>query len=272
MSAATVRGGVTLLLTAVACLAATAPAAASERSEARKYADAMAPTKITLTPEEGEALVAGYEARSAHIAATCLDAVKDAARDEERSDALGFVYIVHLSIDSAALQEAWMREGDARLAAIRTSSRTLRRGRAARRQLTRFTGRLAVAWPADFCAVVTGWQAKGYKGAAPGLEAFDALVDDADDPRRDRWLERAERALKRHGATRAQRRAFGGTPVWPELTRKPAPDPVAEALGFDRADDDAGARTSDAEATAAASERSEARRYAAAMAPLSLDP
>src|SRR5215203_3984623 len=114
------------LLTLLACLLAAAPATASERSEARKYAAAMQP-QIELTPEEGEALVAGYGA--------------------------------HISITSYGHLKRWMGEADARLAAIRTRSRTLRRGRAARASITAFYGKLEAAAPVDFCAAVTGWQA-----------------------------------------------------------------------------------------------------------------
>jgi hypothetical protein len=62
-----------------------------------------------------------------------------------------------------------MGEGDARLAAIETGSRTLRRARVARARLTTFLREVGTAVPADFCAVVTAWQAKRWKGLPPAL-------------------------------------------------------------------------------------------------------
>jgi len=219
------------LLTLLACLLAAAPATASERSEARKYAAAMQP-QIELTPEEGEALVAGYEANAAHVAATCLPAVKAAASKRDRVFVLTFVYGAHISITSYGHLKRWMGEADARLAAIRTRSRTLRRGRAARASITAFYGKLEAAAPVDFCAAVTGWQANGWKDVPPGTETLIGLLEEGG--LGSVRIRRGKQVLRRHGATRAQLRAFDGTPRWPEL-REPAPDPVIEAITGDDA-------------------------------------
>jgi hypothetical protein len=216
------------LLTALACLAIVAPAASSERSEARQFAAAMQPG-LALTPEEAEAVVADYEARSAHVAATCLPAVKAAAKKLDRTFVLAVIYALYASAAAYEHMGAWMEEGDARLAAIETGSRTLRRARAVRAKNTALFGNLAAATPTDFCAVVTGWQAKRWKGEPPGSEPLFALFEDAGEPAA-RKMKRGSRLLRHHGATRAQLRAFNGIPREPDV-REPAPDPVIEALG-----------------------------------------
>jgi hypothetical protein len=215
------------LLTILACVAIAAPAAASERSEARQFAAAMQPD-IELTPGEAEAVIADYEARSAHVTATCLPAVKAAAKKLDRAFVLALIYGLYASSAAYEHMSAWMEEGDARLAAIETGSRTLRRARAARAKDTALFGNLAAATPTDFCAVVTGWQAKRWKRDPPGSEPLFALFEDVGELGA-RKMKRGSRLLRHHGATRAQLRAFNGEPRGPEL-REPAPDPVIEAL------------------------------------------
>jgi hypothetical protein len=218
------------LLTIFACVAIAGPAAASERSEARQFAAAMQPG-LALTPEEAEAVVADYEARSAHVAATCLPAVKAAAKKADRALILGVVYSMHAYSATLKHMAVWLGEADARLAAIETDSRTLRRARAARAAITASFSELDAAMPADFCAMVTGWQAKRWKGDPPGSQALFETFDPSDDAAMtQRRMDRGSRLLRRHGATRAQRRAFNGIPREPDL-REPAPDPVIEALG-----------------------------------------
>jgi hypothetical protein len=217
------------LLTAFVALMAAAPAAASERSDARRFAAAMEP-RIELTPEEREALVAGVEARAAHVATTCLPSVKAAATQRERARTLAVVYGFHTYAGIVATIARWLAEGDARLAAIHTSSKTLRRARAGRADLTRFFVALGAAAPADFCAAVTAWEADGFKGDPPGTDAIFAAIEDLE-PYSHLRLARGTRLLRRHGATRAQRRAFSGTPRFPPL-RDPAADPVEEALNM----------------------------------------
>jgi hypothetical protein len=185
--------------------------------------------ELGLTPEEAEAAVADYEARSAHIAATCLPAVKAASKKEERALALSFLYGMHATEALYGHLAAWSAETDGRLASIDTRSRTLRRARAARADITEFIGKITAVVPDDFCAMVTAWQAKGWKGEPPGTEAFTDLFADASDVT-DRRMRRGTRLLRRHGATRAQIRAFNEEPRWPEL-REPAKDLVAEAIG-----------------------------------------
>jgi len=217
------------LLTVLACLAVAAPAAASERSEARRYAAAMQP-KLELTPEEADALVADYEARSAHIAASCLPSVKAAARNEDRVFALLFVYVFHAFGATYDQLAAWSGEADARLAAIETGSRTLRRARAARTVLTESFAELHDAVPADFCAMVTAWQAKGWKGQPPGAQPLLDLFDEADGTVT-RRIERGSRLLRRHGAKRSEVRAFEGEAAFPDM-REAAHDLVLDALGL----------------------------------------
>ncbi|HTE61754.1 MAG TPA: hypothetical protein VK631_15485 [Solirubrobacteraceae bacterium] len=157
--------------------------------------------KLELTPEEADALVADYEARSAHIAASCLPSVKAAARNEDRVFALLFVYVFHAFGATYDQLAAWSGEADARLAAIETGSRTLRRARAARTVLTESFAELHDAVPADFCAMVTAWQAKGWKGQPPGAQPLLDLFDEADGTVT-RRIERGSRLLRRHGAKR----------------------------------------------------------------------
>jgi hypothetical protein len=230
------------LLTILVLLAAAAPAAASERSEARRYAAAMQP-EIAVTPEEGEALVADYEARSAHVAATCLPSVEAAAKKKDLRLLVALVYGFHASALAQQTQASWMAEADGRLAAITTRSRPLRRARAARRHRTAFVTGLGEVTP-DFCAFLSAWEAEGFKGRPAGLEPVLRLFEEIDERRgADRQMRRARTVLKRHGATRAERAAFAGNPTWPEL-REPAPDPVAEALGYEReSPDEGGTRT-----------------------------
>ena len=215
------------LLILLACLLVAAPAGASERSESRKYAAAMQP-RVALTPEQAEALVADIEARAAQVAATCLPAIRAAAEQADRALVLALVYLVYSAEPALDHVVSWSGDADARLAAIDTRSRVLRRARAARRALTRTYADLVAAAPADFCASVTGWEAKGWKGEPPGTEALSALLEGPDVSESPR-LKRGARLLRRHGATRRQVRAFNGTPSWPKL-REPAPDPVVEAL------------------------------------------
>lgn len=214
------------LLSVLLCLLVAAPAAASERSEARRYAAAMEP-KIVLTPEEGEALVADYEARSAHVAVTCLDSVKAATKRDESAITVLLLYLFHSLALSFDQEVAWQRQADDRLAAIPTSSPTLRRGRAARRAITRSFSKLVSGVPSDFCGMVTAWQAKRFKGMPPGAEHF--YDEDGDSERVARRLRRATVLLGRHGATRGQLRAFNGVSRWPDL-REPAEDLVLKAL------------------------------------------
>src|SRR5215204_1157405 len=209
------------LLTILACLLAAAPAAASERSEAREYAAAMQ-RDIVLPPEEAEALVADFEARAAQVSATCLPSVQAAAKDEERLIALALVYVTYAGTAVLDRAATWMREGDARLASIATRSPILRRARAARARRTSSLRKLAAAAPADFCAMVTEWEARGFKGDLPEAgRVFALLLDGA--THGTRKMKRASKLLRRHGATRAQLRAFDGSPRWPSL-REPAPD------------------------------------------------
>jgi hypothetical protein len=218
------------LLTVLSCLALAAPAAASERSEARQYAAAMQP-KLELTPEQAEAMVADYEARSAHIAATCLPSVKAAAKKDERSFLLLAIYYVYSSAAAFDQVSAWSKATDERLAAIDTASSTLRHARAARAALTRSLEASKAAAPADFCAMVTAWQANGWKGRPPGSKPLFDEFDEADKLLDGRSMKRGARLLRRSGATRAQIRAFKLEPRWPEL-RDPAHDVVLDALGF----------------------------------------
>jgi hypothetical protein len=216
-----------LMLGVLLALVLAGPAAASERSEARRFAAAMEP-RIQLTPEEREALVAGVEARAARVASSCLPSVKAAARKRERALTIGLVYGAYVQFGFTAAAVAWQEEGDARLAAIHTRSKVLTRARAARAELTELLAALTAAAPADFCAVVTAWEATGFKGEPPGSEAISDAITDFD------WslfsrLGRGMRVLWRHGATSAQRQALAGNPRWPRL-REPAVDPVAEAI------------------------------------------
>jgi hypothetical protein len=218
----------TTLLTMLLCLVVAAPAAASERSEARRYAAAMH-GGTELTAADAEALVAGVEARSAHVVATCMPSVEAAAKRKGRRDILSLLYSQHLSADIFGTLTAWLEEADDRLAAIHTRSTVLRRGRAARRDFTRFIRGLGDVAPEDFCATVTEWEARGFKGAPAEAEALvDLFVGLGEDLNFKRWG-RASKLLKRHGATRAERAMFDGEPDWPEL-REPAKDPVADLL------------------------------------------
>jgi hypothetical protein len=214
----------------LSCLALAAPAAASERSEARQYAAALQP-KLELTPEQAEAMVADYEARSAHIAATCLPSVKAAAKKAERMSLLLGIYVTHASVVAYQHASAWSKETDERLAAIETGSRTLRRARAARAALTRSLDATIAAAPADFCAMVAAWQANGWKGRPPGSKPLFDEFEDADKLFAGRSMKRGARLLRHNGATRAQIRAFNLEPRWPEV-RDPAHDVVLDALGF----------------------------------------
>ena len=213
----------------LSCLALAAPAAASERSEARQYVAALQP-KLELTPEQAEAMVADYEARSAHIAATCLPSVKAAAKKDERAMLLLGIYYTHASVVAYDHGSTWSKETDERLAAIETGSRTLRRARAARAALTRSLDRTIAAAPADFCALVGAWEANGWKGRPPGSKPLFGAFDDADRLLAGRSMKRGVRLLRRNGATRAQILAFKLVPRWPEL-RDPAHDVVLDALG-----------------------------------------
>jgi hypothetical protein len=218
------------LLTVLTCLALAGPAAASERSEARQYAAAIKP-KLELTPEQGEAMVADYEARSAHIAATCLPSVKAAAKKDERSFLLLAIYITHASVAAYDHASAWSKQTDERLAAIDTDSATLRHARAARAALTRSLDATMAALPADFCAMVAAWQANGWRGRPPGSKPLFDEFEDAEKLFAGRSMQRGARLLRRSGATRAQIRAFNLEPRWPEV-RDPAHDVVLDALGF----------------------------------------
>ena len=218
------------LLTMLTCLALAAPAAASERSEARQYAAAIQP-KLELTPEQAEAMVADYEARSAHIAATCLPAVKAAAKKDERAGLLVGIYFTHASVAAYDHVSMWSKETDERLAAIHTHSATLRHARAAHAALTRSLNATIAASPADFCAMVAAWEANGWKGRPPGSKPLFDEFDDADKLLSGRSMKRGARLLRRNGATRAQIRAFKLQPRWPEL-REPAHDVVLDALVF----------------------------------------
>jgi hypothetical protein len=217
-----------LLIVSLA-LAVAAPASASERSEARRFAAAMEP-EIGLTPEEGEALVAGMEARAAHVVATCLPSVKAAARKRERARTLEILYGLHVYADVLKTWAAWQADGDTRLRAIHTSSRVLRRARAARAEDTRFFAGMAAAAPVDFCAMVAAWEAHGFKGEPPEERATRDAALAYIESRYTGWLQRGTRLLWRHGATGAQRLAFSGIARWPRL-REPAKDPVEEAIG-----------------------------------------
>jgi hypothetical protein len=214
----------------LSCLALAAPTAASERSEARRYVAALQP-KLELTPEQAEAMVADYEARSAHISATCLPSVKAAAKNDKRAFLLVGIYYTHASVASYDHASTWSKETDERLAAIETGSRTLRRARAARAALTRSLDGTIAAAPADFCAMVAAWQANGWKGRPPGSKPLFDEFEEADKLFAGRSMKRGARVLRRNGATRAQIRAFKLKPRWPEL-RDPAHDVVLDALGF----------------------------------------
>jgi hypothetical protein len=218
----------TTLLTILLCLLVAAPAAASERSEARRYAAAMH-GGTELTAADAEALVAGVEARSAHVVATCMPSVEAAAKRKGRRETLALLYTYHLGADMYGTLAAWLREADDRLAPIRTRSTVLRRGRAARRGFTRLVRRMGELAPKDFCATVTAWEARGYKGEPEEAEALvELFVDVIQNLRLKPWA-RASKLLKRHGATRAERAMFDGEPDWPEL-REPAKDPVTDLL------------------------------------------
>jgi hypothetical protein len=77
---------------------------------------------------------------------------------------------------------------------------------------------------------VTAWEARSFKGdpweAKALLGLFVGVLGEIDEF--ESW-ERATAVLKRHGATRAQRKAFSGEPDWADL-REPARDPVLELL------------------------------------------
>jgi hypothetical protein len=212
------------LLVLAACLAAAAPAAASERSEARRYAKAMQP-RIALTPAEADAIVADQVARTGHIASTCMPDVREAASDENRRPAVAFVYGFHAFDAYFRRQLAWLREGQERLATIPTRSRALRRGRAARAAGARILDDVLAATGGDFCAMLAAWKANGWAGELPAWEAAARLFGADGRP-----IRRATRVLRRHGATRAQRRAFAGDPAWRALGF-PESDPVEDALG-----------------------------------------
>ena len=154
--------------------------------------------------------------------------MRAAAKKDVRALTVLLLYLPHAFAASYGQVETWLQAGDDTLAAIPTRSRLLRRGRAGRRVYTEFIGRMLAATPQDFCAVMTAWQAKRFKGVPPGAEALFELFAEPTD-RADRDLARAVKRLKHHGATRAQRLAFGGEPDWPEL-RQPGEDPVLGAL------------------------------------------
>jgi hypothetical protein len=218
-----------VFLTILVALAAAAPAAASERSEARRYAAAMQP--LTLAPEEAEALVAGMEARSAHVAATCMPSVAAAAKRKSRRETLELLYGSHLAAESYRRMAAWMAEGDDRLAAVATRSTALRRGRAGRQVATDLLRGMSELAPKDFCATVTAWEARAFKGDPWEVKALVGLVFGvfAEIDKFESW-ERATKLLERHGATRAQRRAFSGETDWIDDLREPAKDPVLDLL------------------------------------------
>jgi hypothetical protein len=213
-----------VLLVLVACVAAAAPAAASERSEARRYAKAMQP-RITLTPAEADAIVADPGVRSSRIASTCMPTVREAASDENRRPAVVFVYVFHAYDAYYRRLLAWLREAEERLATIPTRSPALRRGRAERARGTRILDRVLATAGGDFCAILAAWQATGWAEEPPASKAATALLAAPGGA-----IRRATRVFRRHGATRAQRRAFAGQAAWPAL-EFPESDPVADALG-----------------------------------------
>jgi hypothetical protein len=123
-----------------------------------------------------------------------------------------------------------LTEDDNRLAAIPTRSRIPRRARAVRPQLARLLSGMREHAPKDFCAMVTAWEANGFKGDVDEADALLDLFREMNEHKgAGRAMNRASKLLKRHGATRAERAAFEGLPAWPEL-REPAKDPVAELL------------------------------------------
>lgn len=213
------------------CVAAAPAAASSTRSDARTLAAALDP-HIVLTPAQREAVVSDYEARAAQVSAGCGPTAQAMLLDEE-SDArfvLPMLYFADVVREAYAVQLAWSRAIDARLARLDLKTPVLRRARTLRRHLT---ASIADLWPppaGGFCAVAAAWQASGAKATPPAvLRIARALkrMDDMADGRGERVFDAAERLLTRAGANRAQRRALVGLPIWPHL-RTPAPDPFLE--------------------------------------------
>ena len=154
------------LLIALACLVAAAPAAASERSEARAYIAALQ-VDLAPTPADYAAWLADYRFRAHYVAATCLDAAEEGARRHDRSSLLLLTYFMYAADALQGSRIAWSEAVDQRLAAIPTRSRVLRRGRLARRHDTAERRAVVAATPEDFCGEVRDWQAAGWKGRSP---------------------------------------------------------------------------------------------------------
>jgi hypothetical protein len=218
------------LLIALACLVTAAPAAASERSEARAYAAAL---KVDLVPAQADydAWLADYRFRAGYVAATCLDVVKQGVRDHDRGIELFMLYTIYALRAPIASEQQWSRTVDDRLAAIPTRSRALRRGRAARRVETAALGAFVAAAPDDFCREIRDWQAKGWKGRSASLKRWRTLEAEGDaGGRRAQRIVRAVQVLERHGATRRVVMAFTGTRPAPVDEPELPSDPVFEAL------------------------------------------
>ena len=218
------------LLIALACLVTAAPAAASERSEARAYAAAL---KVDLVPTRADydVWLADYRFRAGYVAATCLDVVKQGVRDHDRGAELFMLYTIYSLHAPIASEQRWSVTVDDRLAAIPTRSRALRRGRAARRVETAALGAFLAAAPVDFCREIRDWQAKGWKGRSASLKRWRTLEAEGDaGGRRAQRIVRAVQVLERHGAARRVVMAFTGTRPAPVDEPELPADPVLDAL------------------------------------------
>lgn len=219
-----------LLLALVATVILAAPAAASERSEARALLAALEP-EITLTPLEQEAIVTDYEARAAQVAATCMDDVRVAARKPVRTLDFLIPYSLHVAAAAHARTARWSADSRAALAAVRAASPVLRRAVAARARLLRRAEELVLA-PVDFCAELAAWRAGGWKGRTASSARFDDVTSSPLMRRLERRARMADPLLRRAGATKRQMNAWHGEPGTPEL-REPKDPVVAEILaGF----------------------------------------
>jgi hypothetical protein len=220
---------VRLVATAVlASLLALAPAAAaSKRSEARRYAVAIRAFADAERQAVGAATPA-YHARRDAVAAGCIDVVQDGARRQ-------LFAILQLYVFWAAkpLVEAAQPEADRlvrRLGRVTTRSRTLRRARAAHSRRSRTYADVPALLPADLCAELAAWQAAGWRSAdepasSRQLERRRKRVRRRDEPA----LDRGARFLRRHGVGGRIAAVFedGSTEVYNSLFED---DPVGQAI------------------------------------------
>jgi hypothetical protein len=182
-------------LLALALLPAAA-ARADTRSEVRHYVAAVHPL-VVAQPGAIVAARAELVARRERVAATCPDLLRRAAANEIRAIDLSFAYFLEGYDPLVDVLVPLETAADARLAAIPTHSRLLRRARAARRRLTAILAALNSKFP-DFCGTVGAWRAGGYKGDMIDNEVSRKLKSVERD---DALLVRAAHFLRRHGAS-----------------------------------------------------------------------